>query len=202
MKLLTIALTLSLSTAFASGGMKKMADKKIGKKSLSITPSKSEVKWIGTKVTGSHDGKVKIQSGKLMFNGAKLVGGEIVVDMTSISVDDIKDSGTNAKLVGHLKNDDFFSVDKFKTATLKINKATMKDGKYNVNGDLTIKGQTKPINFTAKASMSSGKASLNASLKVDRTKYGVKYGSGKFFDNLGDKMIHDEFTLNVKVMAN
>ena len=156
---------------------------------------KSEIEWNAKKVTGEHSGNILFQSGVLEFNGDKLTGGEFVVDMTTISNTDIDSEEYKNKLIGHLKSDDFFSVSTYPTSKLTLSSVkSMGDG-YHVNGKLTIKGKTHPIEFhvTEKDGIFKG------SMTVDRTKYDVRYGSGKFFDDLGDKMIYDEFTLTFKV---
>lgn len=156
-----------------------------------IQTDKSKLVWKGYKFTGSHDGTINIKSGSLTFDGAKLTGGEFVVDMTSlISLD--AQGGMKDRLEGHLKNDDFFGVDKHPTSTLVFKKieSTGKNT-YTVTGDLTIKGITKPNTF--KISIFGSKATAN--LKVDRTLYDIKFRSGTYFDNLQDNLIYDEFDL-------
>jgi polyisoprenoid-binding protein YceI len=151
----------------------------------------SKVIWKGYKVTGAHEGTISLKSGLLNFNNDKLVGGEFVMNMQTIEVTDLTGE-YKGKLEGHLKSDDFFSVEKHSTATLVITKVDA-NGKnaYKVTGDLTIKGIKKAITFDL--SVYGNKA--NATLKIDRTKYDVKYGSTSFFDNLKDKAIYDEFDL-------
>ena len=148
--------------------------------------------WKGYKVTGSHEGTIAIKSGFLNFEDGKLAGGEFVIDMTSIKNTDMEGGEYGGKLEGHLKSDDFFSVAAHPTATLVFNKVTA-SGKnaYAVTGDLTIKGKTNPISFTI--SIYGNKAT--ASLKIDRTKYDIKYKSASFFESLKDKAIYDEFDL-------
>ncbi|GAA4883344.1 YceI family protein [Flaviramulus aquimarinus] len=156
-----------------------------------IKTDKSEVVWKGYKVTGSHEGTIAIQSGSLTFEEDKLTGGEFIIDMTTINSTDLEGE-YKGKLDGHLKSDDFFGVTNHPTASL-IFKDVVSSGKnaYTVSGDLTIKGKTNPVTFTI--SIYGNKAT--ASLKVDRTKYDVKYGSASFFDGLKDKAIYDEFDL-------
>lgn len=163
--------------------------KAVEKKEIII--DKSKVVWKGYKVTGSHEGTIAIESGSLTFDDNKLTGGEFVIDMSTISSTDL-DGGMKGKLDGHLKSEDFFGVEKHPTAKLVFTKVTA-SGKnaYNVTGDLTIKGKTNPISFVI--SIYGNKAT--ASLKVDRTKYDVRYGSTSFFDGLKDKAIYDEFDL-------
>lgn len=154
---------------------------------------KSRVIWKGYKVTGSHEGTVNLKSGNLVFKDDVLSGGGFVLDISSLTSTDLEGDYKN-KLEGHLKSDDFFGVAKYPTASLKINNAK-KVGKnaYIVGGTLTIKGVTKNITFPA--AVYGNKAS--ASIKIDRTEYGVKYGSTSFFEDLKDKAIYDEFDLTV-----
>lgn len=152
----------------------------------------SKLKWEGEKLTGSHDGTINLKEGFFLMEGGELVGGEFVVDMTSITVTDLE-GDNKAKLEGHLKSDDFFGVEKHGTSKFVINTVAKKGDTYGVSGTLTIKGKSNPIAFDLE--MKDGKASTT--LKIDRTKYNVRYGSGSFFDNLGDKTIYDEFTLMV-----
>lgn len=160
-----------------------------------INTSKSVITWKGHKVTGSHYGSVNVKSGKLDMNNGKLVGGKIAVDMTSITNGDLEGEW-NGKLVGHLKSDDFFGVASYPEAVFTIQRAVeAAPGEYTVTGDLTIKNKTNPIKF--KAYLKDGMATANVT--IDRSKYDVRYGSGSFFDNLGDKTIYDEFELEIKL---
>jgi len=156
-----------------------------------IKTDKSSVTWKGYKVTGTHEGKISIKSGYLSFDEGKLTGGEFTIDMTSIVNTDLEGE-YKGKLEGHLKSDDFFGVEEFPTANLIFNKVkSTGNNVYEVSGDLTIKDQTQPVTF--KISISGNKAT--ADLKIDRTKFGVKYRSTSFFDDLKDKAIYDEFDL-------
>lgn len=160
-----------------------------------INVAKSGIEWTGKKVTGQHNGTINLQSGALVFKGKVLKGGTFVVDMTSINTTDLSGKGKES-LDGHLKADDFFGVEKHKTANLVFTNISGKGkGLYTVTADLTIKGITKPITFdiTVKGN------TATTSLKVDRTKYDIKYGSGSFFSDLGDKTINDEFELKVNL---
>jgi polyisoprenoid-binding protein YceI len=176
--------------------------------SFSFKPSRYEVDaagsklvWTGTKVTGSHTGHITLQSGALEFDGDRLKGGEFTIDMASMTCTDLTGEWAD-KLVGHLKSDDFFGVANHATSVLRIKKVTPAEGgKYKVKADLTIKGTTKPVEFEAEASVKDGQAMAKASISVNRTEYGIRYGSGSFFDNLGDKAISDEFTLEVELQA-
>lgn len=163
--------------------------------SKKVDASKSTINWVGKKVTGQHSGTVNIQSGNLIFKGKKLTGGTFVVDMTSLTATDIQGE-YQGKLNGHLKADDFFGTDKYPTSKLVFKKIASKgNGVYTVTADLTIKDVTAPVKFdiTVKGD------TATTTFKVDRTKYGIKYNSGNFFENLGDKTINDDFELTVSL---
>lgn len=160
-----------------------------------IDVAKSKIEWVGKKVTGQHNGTVNFKGGTLTFKGKKLTGGTFVVDMTSLTATDLQGE-YQGKLNGHLKADDFFGTDKFPTSKLVFKKIVDKgNGVFGVSADLTIKEVTAPVQFeiTVKGN------TATTAFKVDRTKYGIKYGSGSFFDNLGDKTINDEFDLTVSL---
>lgn len=159
----------------------------------SKTIKTSTIAWKGYKVTGSHNGNINLKDGSLSFDNNQLTGGSFTVDMTSLISTDLEGEW-KGKLEGHLKSDDFFGVESHPTATLVFNTVSAKSkNSYDVTADLTIKGITNPINFTL--AVYGNKA--NATLKIDRAQYQIKYGSGSFFDNLGDKAIYDEFDLVV-----
>lgn len=164
---------------------------------VSVNTEDSELKWKGKKVTGEHWGYIALKDGSLTIKNGKITAGTFDIDMNSMTCEDLESPEWNAKLIGHLKSDDFFSTEKFPVATLVITEsAPFKDKMSKVNGKLTIKGITHPVNFEAKKSAEGYKARVT----VDRTKYDIKYGSGKFFDNLGDNMIDDEFILDVNII--
>lgn len=173
-----------------------------------LQPQLSTVGWVGKKVTGQHNGTVQFKEGTVLVRGNQVTGGTFVVDMTSVKVEDLTDADTNGKLVGHLRSDDFFSVEKHPTATLKITSlapikgAGTNDNNATVTGDLTIKGITRPITFPAKIGVKDGKAAASGTAVVDRTKYDIRYGSKSFFASIGDKAIDNDFTLSFNVIAN
>jgi polyisoprenoid-binding protein YceI len=160
------------------------------------------ITWKGKKVTGSHEGTINLKSGGLDYNKGVPTGGSFVIDMTSIAVTDLKAGGAK-KLRGHLMSPDFFDVASHPEAKFmitNISRAENLDGAYNVEGDLTIKGITKGLQFRTDVTKEDGHMIARATINVDRTLYNIKYGSGKFFDSLGDKMIDDNFELNVTLV--
>ncbi|WP_425237947.1 YceI family protein [Ulvibacterium sp.] len=183
-------LSLALAIVF---GASATASTPIDGEKKEVKTKESKVTWKAYKVTGSHTGTVDLKQGALMFDGDKLTGGEFVVNMVSLISTDLEGE-YKGKLEGHLKSDDFFGVETHPTSKLVFTKVKS-SGKnsYEVTGDLTIKGITKPVTFDV--SIYGNKAT--ATLKVDRAEYDVRYGSGSFFDNLGDKTIYDEFDLVV-----
>jgi polyisoprenoid-binding protein YceI len=164
---------------------------------LGADTEKSKLLWLGEKVTGQHTGTINLQSGWLNWQDNKIVSGEFIIDMASI-----KESEANERLEGHLKSDDFFGVVKFPTAKLVITGSTPFDkGTGVVSGTLTIKDVTNPIEFKAAMQKKDDGVWFFANIVVDRTKFNVRYGSGSFFDNLGDKTIYDEFKLKVSLLV-
>lgn len=198
----TMVTTLSL---FGFAADKKQAMPKGGEvKTIELDPASSSVDWIGKKITGQHHGTLNVKSGKVDVKGSELVGGTFEIDMTSLKVLDITDPENNGKLLGHLKSDDFFSIEKFPTATFVIKSVKPQIGKdttHVISGDLTIKGKTNPIEFPARLKATGAKFEGSASIAVDRTRWDIKYRSGKFFADLGDKVINDNFNLDLKFVT-
>lgn len=187
-------------------GDKQTAGENKGK-SLVVSTTDSKINWHGKKVTGQHNGTINVAKGEVMVDNGRVTGGKVEVDMKSIKNEDLKDAEMNAKLVGHLSSADFFEVEKYPTAKLEIVKVEeLKDAtKPNVNStvtaNLTMKDVTKSITFPAEIKIENGMLSAKADFDIDRTDWNIKYGSGKFFDNLGDKMINDKFNLNLVIVA-
>lgn len=167
----------------------------------------SYLKWEGRKVTGSHHGKLKLRSADASIGADGSLQGEFQVDMASLQVDDIKDPTDNAKLAGHLKSDDFFGVKSHPAATFRITKSSpipnAKAGEPNtmITGDLAITGISQQLTFPARVEIKDDVVHADATVKVDRTRYNIRYGSGKFFENLGDKLIYDEFTVDLTMVG-
>lgn len=167
-----------------------------------VNTTASNIIWKGYKVTGEHSGNVKLKNGSLDLTDGKLTGGSFEVDMTSITCTDMQGEYGD-KLVGHLKSEDFFGVDKYPTAKFVITKAIPVDtkGNYKIVGNLTIKWTTKEVKFNAFVSEKDGIVNASGKLSIDRSDYEVKYGSGSFFDGLGDKTIYDNFDLQLSLSA-
>jgi polyisoprenoid-binding protein YceI len=167
-----------------------------------VNKQESSLNWVGKKVTGQHTGTIDISSGELTAEGKLIKSGSFEIDVTSLKVTDVTNPEGNAKLVGHLKNDDFFGVDKYPKAKFVISSVKpLKDDEYTVAGKLTIKDVTNDVEFPALVKTEGKKLVATAKIIVDRTKYGIKFRSTNFFENLGDKAIYNDFELNVKLTA-
>ena len=190
-KLILIAAMLctSLSLSLASGPVRK----------VKADLEKSQIRWYAEKVTGEHDGLVNLSSAELGLDSeGNIVNGNFEVDMTSIKVMDMEGEWA-VKLERHLKSEDFFGSEAHPKAKFEITEVIAGDkaGVATIVGNMTIKGITKEIAFQSK--MSEGESGMIAKARVviDRSEFNVKYRSASFFDDLGDKMIYDEFKLMV-----
>ena len=200
--------TYAQTTASIAKVAKTEKTAKVAATTYQIDAAQSNLAWNGKKVTGEHNGTIKIADGNLQVNKNNIVGGTIGIDMNSIVNLDITDKDFNQKLIGHLKSDDFFSVEKNPRATFKITSLTPIKGakagaaNYNVNGNLTIKGITNPVTFPAQVAVNGNTVTAKSDAVVlDRTKWDIRYGSKSFFANIGDKAIHDDFTVQFNVVA-
>ena len=172
---------------------------------IRVNTDKSTVKWKGSKITEGHEGNINIMKGVLLINHGKLVGGEFSIDMNSISCSDIEAEKKNKYLVDHLKSDDFFDVEHFPTSIITITKVLpIKEsdrGNYLIIANLTIKGITHSITFEADVKISGKSYVATAKIKIDRTKWDVKYNSGNFFKDLGDKLISDDIEFDISLVS-
>lgn len=167
-----------------------------------IDVKESQVKWTGKKVTGQHYGTINVKQGSLTADGNIISASNVEIDMNTISNKDLENESWNSRLVGHLKSDDFFSVEKYPVSSLALGKVENLGGnQFRFTGNLTIKGTTHPVTFDAKVDVTNGQLVAEGAIKVDRTLYDIRYGSGKFFDSLGNNMIDDFFTLDFKLVA-
>ncbi len=168
----------------------------------------SEVAWMGQKITGSgHNGSIAIKEGVIYVYDGQLWGGNMVIDMTQIVVLDITDPEMNARLKGHLESDDFFSVATYPEAIFEIvtfepiETAVEGEPNFRVSGNLTIKDITHSLAFNAIVNHGDGIINAYADFDFDRSIYDVRFGSGRFFDNLGDNLINDDINLKINLVA-
>jgi polyisoprenoid-binding protein YceI len=195
MKKILLSLAFSVVTLFAFGTEPHIVN-------VSVNTETSTVKWIGSKVTSSHEGNVNIQKGSLSIDHGTLVGGQLSIDMNSISCSDIESEKGNQKLVGHLKDKDFFNTKEFPLAIIKIIRAVRGEGNiYKIVADLTIKGITHPISFEADVNINGSNYLAKAKIEIDRTKWNITYNSGSFFENLGDYLIKDDIEFDIFLLS-
>lgn len=169
---------------------------------IKVNTKTSTVKWIGSKISDSHEGTVNIMDGTLHIEHGSLVGGEFNIDMSSIACTDIESPKKNNYFVSHLKNEDFFNVKSFPLVSIKITNAVKGTGNsYKIVADLTIKGITNSISFAADVKVNGLNYLAEANIKIDRTKWDIKYKSGNFFKDLGDKIILDEIVFDVFLLS-
>jgi polyisoprenoid-binding protein YceI len=172
-----------------------------------LQPQLSTLGWEGKAVTHGHNGTMQFSDGELLVKGNTIVGGTVTVNMKTMVATDIKDAESQGKFVGHMSSDDFFGVTTYPTSVFKIVSVTPIKGaaatadNVTIAGDMTIKGVTQRISFPAKAGVKDGVAAATGKVTIDRTKFGLKYGSKSFFDTLGDKAIYDTFDLTFNVIA-
>ncbi len=169
----------------------------------SIMPKSSTVEWVGKELsTKIHTGTLNINSGSIDIDVDNRISGKIEIDMGSLIVTDLEGRGKES-LEGHLKSDDFFATNKFPKSTLlfQSNGIFKKPNQLSFQGDLIIKGISHGIEFNATLLENSNYLKANAKMIFDRSKYNVRFRSGTFFDDLGDKLILDDISVDVSLVA-
>jgi len=203
--LLGVAL-LASPAAFAQKAVKKSVAA-VAAVTYKLQPQLSTLGWEGAAVTHGHKGTIQFTGGDLQVVNNMVVGGMATVDMKTIKATDITDADSQGKFVGHMSSADFFDAPAFPTSTFKITSVTPIKGaaagadNATVAGDMTIKGVTQKISFPAQVGVKNGVAAVTGKVTIDRTKFGLKYGSKSFFSSIGDKAINDTFDLTFNVVA-
>ncbi|HZV70136.1 MAG TPA: YceI family protein [Saprospiraceae bacterium] len=182
-----------------------------GQYQYQVIPNLSTVKWMGSKPTGTHNGTVPVADGGMNVDGGNITSGKVDLDMTQLVVlDPPGDMGKS--LEEHLKGtapgkeEDFFNVGKYSTATFEITSSSKiendPESTHTINGNLTIKDITKPVSFKAKVEMiDNGLVVSAAPFNIDRTQFDIRFKSRKFFDNLKDDYVNDEFQIGFYLVA-
>ncbi len=168
---------------------------------IKIDLENSFVYWRGEKVTGAHYGTIQLDNAYFIIEKDQIVGGRFIIDMSTIECTDIENPDYALKLENHLKDDDFFNISKHKTSTFDISSVIYDGISYIVNGKANIKGVVKEISFPAQFNSKDSVFIANAKMRIDRTLFDIKYGSGSFFDALGDDLIYNEFTIQVMLKS-
>ena len=194
MKKIAVLLFVLLIPTFVSAEVEK----------IQVDTSTSEIKWLGKKVSGQHDGTIKLKDGFIEVKDGNISGGSFTIDMLSIVNKDIESPKYKAKLEDHLKSNDFFNVSKFAEAKFDIASVSKADnGKFEVEGTLDVKGIKKPVKFLADITEAEGKKKAVASFNINRLDWDIKYNSGKFFSiaDLGDKLIYDDIGISLSLVT-
>lgn len=172
-----------------------------------VDTTSSVINWKGNKPTGTHTGTIQIEDGTFMANDSIIESGTFVIDMESIDVTDLEGE-QKGNLENHLKGTvegkegDFFDVTKYPQATFEVTGITEVEGKTMLQGNLTMKDQTKNVEFPVTINRNGETLQITSEpFTIDRTKWGVNYGSKSVFDGLGDKFIDDEIILELDVKA-
>ena len=174
-----------------------------------VDAASSIIEWVGSKPAGKHNGTIAISNGEVYLNNGKIESGKFTIDMNSITVLDLKAGEGKEDLEGHLKGlgkeedaDHFFNTKKFPEGSFEITAVNTVDAQTTVEGNLTLKGITKPVKFPATITLDGNKMTLSTeSFKINRTEWNVNYASKSIFDNLKDKFVDDEIELKVNVTA-
>jgi polyisoprenoid-binding protein YceI len=167
----------------------------------------SHVEWTGRNLLNRHHGSIKLKDGSLRFEKGILVGGEVIFDMSSITCENLTGTPLHDVLVGHLKSDDFFDVERYPTARFEIISSEVLDDKSGapnlaVHGRLTLKNVTDSVEFTAAAGVTpEGQPAAQAAFAFDRTKWNVLYGSGRFFHRLAGHLVNDLIEVQVRMVG-
>jgi polyisoprenoid-binding protein YceI len=166
----------------------------------------SRIEWKGYKIVKSdqtgHFGTINFESGDLTIHNGTLESGKFVADINSLTSVDLKDDAEQlTKLEGHLKSGDFFETEKYPTASYEITKVSKNaTGDYNtlLDGNLTIKGITKPIQFNANVSIKDGAASIATEPKdISREGFNVKFQMP-----IANGVVKDDVNLQILIKAN
>ena len=170
-------------------------------KTYTIDLNKSKLRWVAKKLTGSHWGNIRLKSGIVKIKNNLPISGEFIVDMKTIEVMDTKESIWGKKLQSHLHSKDFFDTENYPEARLSIKRAAMRNGRFVIDADLTIKSIMHPIEFVCEIFKSGDLANARGKMEIDRTLYDVTYRSARYFPNIGDRMIYDMFTVDFEIDA-
>lgn len=176
--------------------------------SFAVDAMASTVEWEGTKlIGGGHQGTIPVTKGMLETNDGKLVGGSFTLDVAGLQNTDLGEEDGKGKLEGHLKGADFFDVEQFPTASFEITGVTMADNAedghtHDITGNLTLKGTSRSITIPATVTTEGDMVkAMTPDFVIDRTEWGVQYGSNSLGDLAKDKVINDEIGLKINLIA-
>ncbi len=172
-----------------------------------VDTTSSVIEWQGEKPTGKHTGTIQIAEGNFHANDSIVESGTFLIDMSSITVTDLEGK-QKENLENHLKGTvegkegDFFNVNEYPDARFEVTGLSEDNGQTMLQGNLTMKGETKNVEFPVNINRTGDQLELTSeTFTIDRTQWNVNFGSKSVFDSLGDNFINDEIELTIKVMA-
>ncbi|SFS67635.1 YceI-like domain-containing protein [Zhouia amylolytica] len=172
-------------------------------------PTESTIEWVGSKPTGSHTGTIAIESGVFSLKNDMIESGSFSIDMNSITVTDLEPGNGKENLEAHLKGnaegkeDHFFNVKEHPKGSFEITGLKQAEGQTVLEGNLTLKGIKKNIAFPVNISVNENNIVVSSEVfTINRTDWGVNYGSKSIFEDLGDKFINDDIELKISIKAN
>lgn len=216
MKITKISLSILLATIFFVFGCSQKTQESVSNTEKPISQasvgssdaqnyrldlSASTFGWHAEKVIGAHDGFININRGEFSVKDGKIESGRFSIDMNSITNTDLTGS-FNEMLVNDLKSSNFFDSEKFPISTFEITKTEQStDGSTKITGNLTIKDIKREIEFNTQITFTENTATATAEFQIDRTLWDIRYRSGSFFENIGDKAVDDLFTVKLNLTA-
>ena len=157
-------------------------------------------------------GTLNLKSGEITVENDAVTSGEFVIDMTTLKVDPASVTEADKKpadLEAHLKNADFFDVEKQPTSDFKITavadlagelpKDAVAGANKTISGNLTLLGKTLNVSFPAKVTVAEGKASIEAKFTVNRADWGIKFGTDE--TDPAEWMISKDIEIGINVTA-
>ena len=195
--------TLMTFCATAALILTSLADNNEGTTRYKVDAAASAITWHATRVTGEHMGTVGLLNGYMSVEDGELIAANVIANMEAIECTNLQGEW-GEKLLGHLVSEDFFHVSEHKTSAFSLRELTATpegEATHSVTGNFTIRGISKSVTFPADVTEKDGTLSIQGEVVLDRSQFDVKYGSGSFFDNLGDNLIHDNFTVGFNLIA-
>jgi polyisoprenoid-binding protein YceI len=173
-----------------------------------VDTADSKVRFTGYGVGKNHPGKFKLTSGSVAIANNQITGGEFVIDIRSMAMEQ-EGAMFKDKLRPHLLSGDFFDAEKFNTATFEITKvepyektesdtSLVEGANFYVSGNLKIKDVTKNVRFPARIDLDEKELKAKADFDIDRREWQMNYGNDK---TLGDKFISEKVNIELDLEA-
>jgi rhodanese-related sulfurtransferase/polyisoprenoid-binding protein YceI len=179
----------------------------LGDASYIVDCGRSVILWFGRNGNSTHHGTVQLSSGEIKINGAQ-VEGYFEINMSSIKNIDLEGDPLQPDLIAHLMSEDFFHVRLFPKASFTIKSVERLDGipsslpNVRVQGVFELRGRQNDIEFLANVSPpQDGEVKIDTHFDIDRTRWGVLYGSSRFFKNLGYHLVYDHISIEIRLVA-